>query len=53
MKVKIKKVFDQKVSYDPKLDNIQTEIKAPIKEQKFKEMVTRIGEKNLRTLINS
>jgi hypothetical protein len=46
-------VFDQKVSYDPKLDNIQTEIKSLVKEQKFKEMVSRIGEKKLSALLDS
>ncbi len=46
-------MFDQKVSYDPKLDNIQTEIKSLVKEQKFKEMVSRIGEKKLSALLDS
>ena len=34
MEVKTKKSFDQKVSYDPALDNIQETVKIPIKEQK-------------------
>ncbi|MBK8390875.1 MAG: hypothetical protein IPL23_17015 [Saprospiraceae bacterium] len=52
MEIKTKKIFTQKVSYDPKLDNIQETIKTPVKDQKFNEMVNRIGEKKLKTLLD-
>ena len=52
MEVKIKKIFEQKVSYDPALDHIQKKVKSPIKEQKFNDMLTRIGEQKLKTLLN-
>ncbi|HMR87908.1 MAG TPA: hypothetical protein PKD51_07125 [Saprospiraceae bacterium] len=52
MEVKTKKIFDQKVSYDPALEKIQETVKTPIKEQKFNDMLNRIGEKKLKTLVD-
>lgn len=52
MEIKTKKTFNQEVTYDSKLNDIEKKIKAPIKEQKFNEMVNRIGEKKLKTLLN-
>lgn len=51
MEVKTKKIFKQKVTYDPKLDDVQKKVKTPVKEQKFNEMLDRIGEKKLKTLL--
>ena len=51
MEVKTKKIFIQKVTYDPKLDDVQKKVKTPVKEQKFNEMLIRIGEKKLKTLV--
>lgn len=51
MKVKPKKVFDQKVTYDPKLDDVQKRVKTTVKDHKFNEMVNKIGEQKLKTLL--
>ena len=50
MEVKVKKSFEQKVTYDPNLDGLEKSIKSPIKEQKFDEMVKRLGAEKLRSL---
>lgn len=51
MEVKIKKSFTQKVTLDPKLEGLSVNIKAPIKEKKFDEMVSRLGIEKLKKLI--
>jgi len=51
MEVKIKKLFHQKIFYDPKLDDIQNKVKSPIKEQKFNEMLNRLDDKMLEALL--
>jgi hypothetical protein len=50
MEVKIKKTFTQKVTMDSKLEGLSKNIKSPIKEKKFDEMVSRLGMQKLKTL---
>jgi hypothetical protein len=52
MKVKVKKSFSQKVTYDPKLDNMENKVKSPVKEQKFNEMLKKFGEKKISTFVS-
>ena len=51
MEVKVKKSFEQKLSYDPKLDGLERIVISPIKEKKFDDMIDRIGENGLTSLL--
>ncbi len=51
MEAKVKKSFSQKVTYDPKLENMESKVKSPIKEQKFNKMLNKFGEKKLSNLV--
>ena len=44
MEVNVKKTFVRKVTYDAKLDNIEKVVKSHVKEEKFNEMVDKLGE---------
>lgn len=52
MEVKVKKTFVQKVTYDAKLDNIEKIVKSSVKEEKFNEMVDRLGEDKIKAIIS-
>ncbi len=52
MEVKVKKTFVQKITCDAKLDNIEKIVKSSVKEEKFNEMVERLGEDNIKAIIS-
>lgn len=52
MEVKTKNKFEQKVTYDPKLDNVQKQVKSSVKEHNFDKMINRLGEDKVKLLFN-
>ncbi len=52
MEVNVKKTFVRKVTYDAKLDNIEKVVKSHVKEEKFNEMVDKLGEDKIKAIIS-